>query len=215
MPPEFPATTYDAIHAAVTQRGPMSNDYAGAWNAVPYRYLAMIEHSDAFAASIKQHGPAPVSEERYRQERDLFGFFTNGLSTLESAFYGTFAIGHCLDAAAFPLHEPRDITPTFTRDRYSKTFPGDALVTTFDAVLNSAVYKELRDLRNVLAHRTASHRHIFLQAGIPKTVRTDEWEVQGKRIPLESNLTTTRQAGVAGLLATLLEGVRDFVARRF
>lgn len=68
-------------------------EFAGAWNAVAYRFQALVEAGDQFAISLTGDGPHPPPEPRYHQEKSLIEFFAAGFDTFESAFYGLFAIG--------------------------------------------------------------------------------------------------------------------------
>src|SRR5579864_573315 len=96
MPGEFPSTAFEAIYQAVTGKitigSALHAEFAGAWNAVSYRYLAMTEYEDAFSKSIVNAGASADPQERYQQERALFGFFGNGFSVFEATFYGLFAL---------------------------------------------------------------------------------------------------------------------------
>ena len=54
----------------------------------------------------------PFRPERFIQEDALFGFFVNGLSVIESFFYGLYWIGSMVDTNSFPvLTENKPITP--------------------------------------------------------------------------------------------------------
>jgi len=80
--------------------------FAGAWNAVRYRYLACVEHDQSFTSSIQQQ-LTPL--ERYHQERDLFGFFVSGLSTIESLCYGLYAVASIIEPAGFAIRTQQDL----------------------------------------------------------------------------------------------------------
>jgi hypothetical protein len=97
MPSDFPVADYDSVHKKVQPHAQTAADiyeqFGGAWNALSYRFLAVAEYEAAFDASLTSVGSSPVPTERYRQERDLFGFFSNGFAVLETAFYGLFSLG--------------------------------------------------------------------------------------------------------------------------
>src|SRR3989442_15988282 len=105
MPADFPVEPYQALHARITQKMSFQTDtgkqFAGAWNAVAYRFIATAEDDEAFSQSVRAYGGAPSPKQRYEQERCLFGFFTAGLATLESFCYGLFAVASIVDPTNF------------------------------------------------------------------------------------------------------------------
>jgi hypothetical protein len=219
VPEDFPVGAFEAIHARIVQtvesQSSLYAEYSGALNGIAYRYLAMTQYSDEFTASITKAGGGHTSEDRYRQERALFGFFTSGLSALESTFYLMFSVGAFLSPAAFPMttrREQQAVTPSSTLAAYRKTFPADALLNAFKSVLEDQAYLELRHIRNVLAHRAAPGRQIYLAVGDSEPL-PDEWKLLN--IPLDGQTTPKRRAEVAILLKALLEGASVFVAAKF
>lgn len=60
--------------------------------AAAFRLLDVDHYDEAFRASWSRAGAAPALDERYLQERSLFGFFVSGLSAIESFSYGVCAI---------------------------------------------------------------------------------------------------------------------------
>src|SRR5437660_721685 len=162
MPSDFPREPFEAIHTKLASsssgRENLYAQFAGAWNALSYRHLALTEYGDAFAASLATFGTSPDAIRRYEQERDLFGFFSNGFAAFEAYFYALFAIGALLDSSAFPLVSPshqQQVSPTHTIRTYAKAFHGDAIIAAFDKLASNPGYRQWRDIRNVLTHRTA------------------------------------------------------------
>ncbi len=96
MPSDFPSEPFEAIHKKLASSSNGREDiyfqFAGAWKALSYRYLALTEHGDSFAAAVTKFGTSPDAIRRYEQERDLFGFFSNGFAAFEAYFYAVFAI---------------------------------------------------------------------------------------------------------------------------
>ena len=97
MPADFPISHHEAISKLVSDRAPKPSDiywhFAGAWKAMTYRFVALTEHEADFICSLSVFGTDGAPSQRYRQEQDLFGFFTNGFSLFELAFYGLFSVG--------------------------------------------------------------------------------------------------------------------------
>ncbi len=218
MPSDFPVSPYEAVHARLPKDHPENTYYrehAGAWNAVAHRFLAAAQYSDDFTASIRQTAGSASVEARHYQEKSLFGFFTNGLSAIEATFYGLFAMGGLLNSAFFPMTTPEDqqnVTPRNTFTTYGKAFPGDPILIILGAVLKDSAYQELKQIRNVLAHRTAPGRQIYLTVGDSEPM-AEEWKLFN--IPLDVNLTVRRRAQLARLLMNLLEGAEIFAETRF
>jgi len=218
MPAEFPTASYEAVYSVLVKRAQANaqlyEQFSGAWNAVSYRYLAVVECSEAFTASIVEHGTGPEPLERYRQERDLFAFFSNGVSAVDASFYGLFAIGAFLSPNHFPMTAPEDqqrVSAGSTRGAYAKAFPGDPILTVLDALSKNAAYQEWRDVRNTLTHRAAPGRRMYV--GIPEgEPLPDEWKILN--IPLNKHTTETRKRELAWLLTSMLDAARTFAAAR-
>ena len=142
MPQDFPVAEYESVHKRVEPRArtvpEIYEQFGGAWNAVAYRFFAVAEYSATLSKSLAASaGPPPL--ERSQQERDLFGFFSNGFSVLESAFYGLFALGAFVSPTAFPISTPRDqqrISPSSTLDALTKAFAGDPIIGVTSTILS-------------------------------------------------------------------------------
>jgi hypothetical protein len=131
MPPDFPVAEYEAINRTVLRHATTAEEnyapFASAWNALAYRFVAVTEYETALTASLGTFRAAPIPLERYRQERDLFGFFSNGFSVFEASFYAMFSIGAFLSPANFPITTPKDqqkISPSSTAVAFAKSFAG-------------------------------------------------------------------------------------------
>ena len=219
MPTDFPRAPYEKIHATLAAKadsqGIYYREHAGAWNAVSYRFLAATHYSEDFTSTIIKHKGSASTEVRYQQERALFGFFTNALSALEAAFYGIYAIGGLVKPGCFPFtsaKEQQAVNPASTRTIYDKVFPSDPIISVFDRVLKDGAYQELKQIRNILAHRSAPGRQIYLQLGNSEPI-PEEWKLLN--IPLDDKLTAIRRAALAQLLAELLQGAQVFADARF
>ncbi|UYO48797.1 hypothetical protein KQX64_23340 [Rhodopseudomonas palustris] len=215
MPPGFPTTAFDALYQYATlSRGPYAEEFLGAWNAISYRYRALLDYSDGFEASIKRHGPAPEADIRFKQEKDLFGFFSNAFSVFEAYFFGMYALGAELSPASFPFTTSQDrqrVTINSTIAGYKKTWPDHPIIMTFEELSNDPVYRGLRDARNVLTHRTAPGRTIYADLsndGPP----TADWKLLNS--PLDEHTTRARREGVTRMLWTLTAASQSFVETR-
>lgn len=216
MPADFPTAMFEGVQSVIRDRARLPDalysEFAGAWNAVSYRYFAAIEYGESFSQSIKAHGSSPTPMQRYAQERDLFGFFCNGISTLESFYYGAFAIGSHLQPTVFPFASAKDlrrVTPGNTCGAFEKAFPGLPITATLRAVFDDPVHDEWSDIRNVLTHRTAPGRVMYASFGGSDPQLPDEWKLLN--IVLDENMTGQRRRGLANLLGTLVGSFEHFV----
>ena len=167
LPPNFPLADYNAIHQRVAPLQPRLPEpfkqYAGAWNAVAFRYRAATEAIDALRKALE----ASDSEGRYAQELSLFGFFANAVAALDGLAYGLHAIGAMAAAASFPLDAKtlRAITVRSVAKAYVDGFRDERLGSTLTSMASDAVFVELAEIRNSLSHRSASNRKITLASG--------------------------------------------------
>jgi len=218
MPPDFPAASFEAVQRKIQPFAQTKDDlyahFAGAWNAISYRYLSLVDYGEAFTGSLRKHGSAPPAVERYNQERVLFGFFSNGFSVFEAYFYGMFAIGALLKPTLFPLATPADqqrVTPTQAIERYSRAFPGDAIVTAMSGINGDNAFKEYREIRNILTHRSAPGRTFFLSVGSSEAPAS-QWKL--RNIPLDERMAAARRSHVSLLLLSALDAARDFTNKQ-
>lgn len=215
MPSGFPTSPFEATYwAAVGLTGPFIGDFVGAWNAVSYRYHALFDYSDAFEVSIKQHGAAPEASIRYTQEKNLFGFFSSAFSVYEAYFFGMFALGAMLSPGTFPLATPSDrqrVAIGSTTAGYKRTWASDPIITTFEALSKDPLYQGLRDARNVLTHRVAPGRTIYVSFSEDETP-TGDWKLLNS--PLDERTTRSRLDGVSRLLEMLMNASQLFAEAR-
>lgn len=215
VPPEdFPVTPYEAIHSVVSaSRGTYRHSFAqfaGAWNAVCYRYLSCAEHDEAFTASLRRASASPPPDERYIQERELFGFFVTGLASIESLCYGLFAIGSMLDADSFPIADPKDmrrVDPKRTANRFEQAFPDDAVTAKLREMVAARGFRQWSDIRNILAHREAPGRHFYRGGPFNGAAL---W-LNG--IPLEEDFTACRRKWLAHTIGAIMQASLEFAQR--
>lgn len=217
-PRDFAVAPYKAIHSRVCTKKdayPHSwNQYAGAWSAVAYRFLSCAAHDKAFSESIHWAGDAPPQSERYNQERELFNFFMAGLATIESLYYGLFAIASMVDAQMFPITTPKDmrsITPERTTCQFKKVFPKESITVALEQVTTAQDFLDWKEIRNILAHRSVPGRIIRLQVGTSAHHRSAALWAKG--IQIDKNTTASRRKWLAKAIADLLNATDDFTSR--
>ena len=95
VPGDFPIALLEEVHATLSdpddarRETPAWREWAGACNGVLYRFMAWAEHCDRLVASLTKSTSPPLPE-RYEQEKLLFNFFAEGLSSLECLYYGVY-----------------------------------------------------------------------------------------------------------------------------
>ncbi len=126
------------------------------WNGVKWRYRAMTECDSEFRKSIESYGPAPIIEERYKQEKSLYDFFTNLVSTLENLFFSLYCIASTIKSNEFPISDVKSlrlIFPESVESRFKQNFPSDKVTDAMSAVISDAQYIQTKDFRDFLCHR--------------------------------------------------------------
>lgn len=214
VPVGFPFVAYETVHKLVGSAcgsHTLYQHYAGGWNALGYRYRACIDCGSYFIWHLEKHGASPPHEERYVQERTLFDFFGSAFSVFECAFYALYALGGMIQLYSFPLatdEDQRRVTPAKTRDTFSKVFPTDPILVVLSKVLADPDFERLRSIRNVLTHRTAPGRHLYVGSDdLPKWKLTDA--------PLDRTLIENSVREINRLLGELVCAVAVFVDTRF
>lgn len=216
-PSDFPSDRYEAVHSLATDRWrthQLYEHFSAAWNAVAYRFLGTVDAGAEFQSLLKFHGASPPPLERYLQERALFDFFSSGFSVFESLFYALFAIGALLEPDGFPLATSKDeqrISPSSTAAAYKKAFMGDAFIDVFDEIFQDLAYKDWREVRNILTHRTAPGRRMYVSIGDDDAPST-EWKL--KNIVLDQLLVQERRASLSAITRKLLTSSEAFLKRR-
>lgn len=231
MPDDFPIQDYNHIHSKMqlfaNSHPTEFAEYGGGWNALAYRFSYTADNDDEFREALKNN-------DRYLQERGLFGFFVSGLSVVESFSYALYFIGSILDAARFPIsteEDLRNVNPGRTANRFQAAFPGSDISDVVSNVVKSNSFTEWKLVRNILAHRSTPGRHIsvelapeqFTITDSPESPppapsptqqqrRTDVWKLQG--LSIDEDLTSGRRAWIAGVLADLMQSARRFVDDR-
>jgi hypothetical protein len=212
---DFPYEAYEAVHAAVAARwsGAASyHQYSGAWNALAYRFHGSVDAGAKFQRSLSDFGPHPAPHQRYQQEEALFNFFSNGFAAFEALFYGLFAIGSFIDAVTFPLATPREqqrVSPSHTNDAFERAFPGDPLLDAFTSLFNDPAYQRWRDMRNVLTHRAAPGRRMYVGIGSDDAPPV-EWKLND--LPLNSELVPKHLRELAELISGVILAAKTFLA---
>jgi hypothetical protein len=219
MPDDFPTNTFEATHQKLARfnKNELYSHFIGAWHAISYRYLALVEYNERFTSSIIAHGRAPAQPLRYQQERDLFGFFNNGVSIFDAFCYGMFALGALLVPRDFPLASPQDerkVNCASTLRGYNSTFQNDPILNALQALMNDQAYKELGRIRNILTHRAAPPRNLSLAINIGSGTAKPSAKILRLDLVIDNRTTAAHRDEIARLLSSVLQATQIFVETR-
>ncbi len=229
MPDDFDVDLYDSICASITKRGQYhhraDSHFAYAWKAIAYRFRAMAECDEDFTDSFPKRLSLPIEErfaERYRQEKAVFGFFANGISSIECFFYAAYCFACIVNPNGFPLTDSQDLkfTPLSAYKKFATHLRGDGLTSEMECCLRDPKYREAREMRDVLMHRGALPRTVRLESGQPDLVAipenpkdlSDDWRY---KIELRADFTMTRRQWLSDTLAHLLARTSEYCRRNF
>jgi hypothetical protein len=215
---DFPLSRHNQIAESIVRYQDQSawKHFAGAWNAVRYRYTAMAEYAEAFATSIKIHGISPAEPLRYQQDRDLFCFASNAVSVFDSFYYALYAFGALLRPNEFQYlgqseEEEWKITIKSTKQHYQASFINDAIVQNLETLSEDNAFKnDLVGMRNFLVHRATPARHF--QMGNPDKPPA-VIRIGSKDIALDEKVTELLTAEARRLLEAYLASMESFVGR--
>lgn len=199
LPKDFNSKDYDNIndlvHKIEKPHQPLNEkwrQYSSGWRAISYRFKSTVYHDEMFRKVINDN----AFEGKYLQERELFNFFVNGFSTIETFTYTLYYIGSFLKPNIFS-NKPRDVTPDVTKNKYVKAYPDCDLTQYLDKLVTSLEFKEWKTIRNSLAHRIVPSRIVHISTR--KTLRQpDIWKL--KELNINEDLTLGRRKWLAQML---------------
>jgi hypothetical protein len=232
LPDDFPAPTYAAIRDrvlraadAVASRDSAAapsgsagsaghaearDEFAGAWDAVAFRFVAAAESADALVGYLSDQPATPLPERSYLEDRALFALLANGVAALEALCYGLFAIGGLIDPAQFPLASPadrRNATMGATLRVFDQVFHDEPITRSLFWWLNSQEFGWWREVRNILSRRTLPPRPVEAAALTPEA----EWRIRGELI--DAGMPKRKRAWLVEVVTSLLADTDSFTAR--
>ncbi|HVA84716.1 MAG TPA: hypothetical protein VNF73_00215 [Candidatus Saccharimonadales bacterium] len=225
-PADFPQDHYDAIHHrlehfANSPQGQTWRQFAGAWNAVAYRFQACAEYDESFRSDFARLGVNAGGLDRYRQQRDTYGCIVNACSVIEAFYYAAYAIGSLLRPTDFPItsdSEQRAIKPESATTHFERYFAGDRFAAALRALIDDPSWTALDDMRNVLIHRAAWAKAVVRSAGGPATAAVDRVRLSDYHLgdlDLAPELTSGPRAWVAATLSRTIKAADAFAASNF
>jgi hypothetical protein len=213
-PDDFPAADFEAVQTklAANDKNPAHKNFVGAWSAISYRYMAVAEYDQQLTASLSTQ-PGAGNPIRYQQERDLFGFFSSGLSVFDAFCFGSFAIGAITGSTDFPFateKDERNVNWKSLIAAYTKSFGADPIVPVLVGIDRNPVIERLRYNRNILTHRATYPRQHNLAVGSSTTTSATA-RIDRLQLTLDKNTTGPWRDEFKDLLAGGMAGIRAFV----
>lgn len=118
------------------------------------------------------------------------------------------------DVAVFPLttqKEQQRVSPSFTNEAFKRAFPGDPILATFTRLFGDSAYQRWRDMRNVLTHRAAPGRRVYVGIGSDDAPPV-EWKLNN--MPLDAALVPEHQRELAKLISDVISAGEMFIMTR-
>jgi hypothetical protein len=172
MPGAFPAASYagfmeSARAVLLDPKGPAWTEFAGASNLIGWRFRSSHEDFSAYLRSWNRYGAQASLEEVYRRERWLFGMFSSGVSCLETACYGIYALAShpSILGLTFGPREQFSGDPKGLREALSTHQQAATAVSTLESMLAAAEWQLWTQFRNRMAHRSNLPRVIKAAIG--------------------------------------------------
>jgi hypothetical protein len=227
MPADFPHATYMAVearishHLAAHKPGvdagtiPGFSGYAGGWNGLAIRFRASDEYGASAIHLLTTLPGSPPNEDRYAQERDLFGFFANAVAAVESCCFAIYHLGLMAQPRFFTkLSDEVDWKDTTTS--VADAFGGSRLDQVLARLRGDAAWRDIRDVRNMLVHRASSPGRTVYAATAEAVaagyvVPPAEWT--GLGIALDRSLVEPHRVWLGQTVERLIGATDDFMSR--
>ena len=185
--------------------------YAGGWNGLIMRFRAADEESRFASSSLARLQGDLSAEDRYLQERALFGFFANAVSTIESCCFAIYHLGQMRQPTLFTAPDER-VDLGRTASAVATAFHGTPLNTELSNLTGDGNWLSLKKIRNTLVHRESPGITIFIgAAGTPP--HPAEWTDRG--VVLEPALVNGPRAWLGAALTRLVGVTLTFVHGNF
>ena len=214
----FPVASYESVQNRMGPYQPkhpvLYRYYAGGWNGVQFRSIGCETYMTEYTRLFAQHGAAPAQPVRIAQDNALYGFFSHGLSTIESCFFAVHALGSMDQPFAFPMMSRADlraVVPCVTMHRFASTYRNSPIATTMRTILTDRTYAKWKRLRNVLQHRAAPGRHHYY----PSRTASSDADWVGTNVVLDQDTLSSRYPWLMDTVGSLVEACDDFTAQTF
>ncbi|MDP1771453.1 MAG: hypothetical protein Q8L15_04155 [Methylobacter sp.] len=215
LPSNFPFTEMDAFKAAAdrllmpeTSIIEEWQEYAGAINLIGWRFRNCHEDMERWIGSLNMHGENGDFEEEYLRDRALFGFFTAGLSCIESTCYALSALAYHLALLDLPSKMDKKwyLYPKDLEKRLLERPKTVALKTKLHELTGSNEFERLKQLRDRVTHRSNLPRNQTLS--ISNNAHQVFAKTNSTKLYGEETELTINELFLKDMLAWLAESVR-------
>jgi hypothetical protein len=186
--------------------------YIGGWHGLIMRFRAADEDR-SFATKFLARLQGDLSaEDRYLQERALFGFFGNAMSAVECCSFTIYHLGRMRCPTRFAASD-RKVDVSLTAAEMAKVFPGTPLGAELSALNADRTWLRLKEIRHTLVHRESPGITIFNGAAGAAPARPAEWTGHG--VVLEPALVDDPRTWLGVAVTRLVITTLAFVSANF
>jgi len=152
----------DAFFTCTANDGPGSTPVRNAhfFYAAKFASIARLIELDRIIPEFDENSQPPQTREKTLQENQLlYGFFTNGVSAVESFCFAAYFLGTALEKLEFdPEPKLRGIDPERTLSCFSVLDSNSPFTQALQRCIRSQEYKTTTAIRNMLSHRITPGR---------------------------------------------------------
>jgi hypothetical protein len=174
LPDEFPLVEFEAFVGAVRtvtdSKSEARREFGGASNLIGWRFRACVQYRELYLGSWRQRGAAVGFEELFARERDFFGMFVCGVSTIESIVYACYAVASDPNVLGLAFDERIRRSrsgPRHLKEALDGKPRAQELLGVLDVMLLSPEWRIWTSYRNTMTHRSNIHRIIYAALGSP------------------------------------------------
>ncbi len=217
LPGAFPTEQAERVYRYLLEQMPSDSiprDLMGyGFQGVAYRFRAASDYGAEFQGLIAAPGgAAPPSDDVYRQERALFGFFVSGLACFECFSFAVYTLGAHYKPKKFGLSpgQLQAVEPALVADKLQQAWPRARISDVMNALIQDDTFRVWKAIRNMLAHRAVPPRIIYLggEAGVRTAWRLVKHHFLDRDEPLEL-VTELRKPWLEERIRDLWNGVEE------
>ena len=219
---DFPSKIYQRISHRIGKyteshsSQPQKILFATSWNALEYRFRAMAEYDLDLTGSISMVGGQPNLNERYVQEKSLFGFYNSGLSCIDIFYFSVYAIGAIKNEGLFPIrhNKLKGVKIHTVIRQFEKIASTSKLLSIMKRIKDSDELRDWKIIRNFLSHRGSPSRHGYETA--ERSGETDlvlEPHYAADPLMLNNDTTAERRKWLSGQLAELMSELDSYTKK--
>jgi hypothetical protein len=192
---------------------PVFAGYIGGWHALIMRFRAADEDRSVATKFLARPQGDLSLEDRYLQERALFGFFGNAMSTVECCCFSIYHLGRMRCPTRFAASD-REVDVRLTATEVAEVFPCTSLDTELSALRADTTWRSLKEIRHTLVHRESPGITIFATAGAgAATAPPAKWTDRG--VVLEPALVDNPRTWLCVAVTRLVSATLAFVSANF